>query len=124
MMGVHEEPGDSGLDQVIQSKGDKRFLKNRDERFGQILGQRTQTRSQSGTEYESLSDFFHSVRQAHSHVGVALSSRSHSCKISHRGPRSAASTEHRRRHALLVLASMPATTLPMPEETVWRGRSS
>ena len=41
---------------MIKRECDKWFLKNRHERFGQIVGQRSQARSEAGTENERLRD--------------------------------------------------------------------
>ena len=44
MMRVHEKPLDTEIDQMIKRESNERLLKNRDERLGQIIGQRAQTR--------------------------------------------------------------------------------
>jgi hypothetical protein len=41
---------------MIERERNERFLKNRDERLGQFLSQRTQPRPQSGTKDKSLRD--------------------------------------------------------------------
>ncbi|PYK68882.1 MAG: hypothetical protein DME45_05140 [Verrucomicrobia bacterium] len=41
---------------MIKRKGDERLLKNRNQRFWQFIGQRPQTRSQSGGKNKSLRD--------------------------------------------------------------------
>src|ERR1041385_1008391 len=56
MMGVHDKGLDADRDQVIEDKCDQRFLENRDERFRQIFGKRTQSHSEAGAKDERLRD--------------------------------------------------------------------
>src|SRR5262245_61431509 len=55
-MGVDDEPPNAGGDQMVERESDERFLKNRHEWFWQFIGQRPQTRPQSGGKNESLRD--------------------------------------------------------------------
>jgi membrane protein YdbS with pleckstrin-like domain len=56
MMGVDNEGTNPGRDKVIQNKCDERFLENRDERFRQIFGERTQPHAETRAEDKGLRD--------------------------------------------------------------------
>jgi membrane protein YdbS with pleckstrin-like domain len=56
MVGINDKRSHSRCDQVIEHEGDQRLLENRDERFGEILGERPQPHPETGAEHESLRD--------------------------------------------------------------------
>jgi hypothetical protein len=58
-VGVDDEPAHSGVYQMIERESDQRFMKNRYERFGEIICQRTQTGTASGSQNECLGDLVH-----------------------------------------------------------------
>ena len=58
-MGVDENLLDADVDQMIERKGDQRFLENRDEWFRQFFGKRSQSGSEPGAEDECLCDLCH-----------------------------------------------------------------
>src|SRR6059036_3921032 len=58
-VGVDEEPAHSAVYQMIERESDQRFLKNRYERFREVICQRTQTGAASGGQNECLGDFLH-----------------------------------------------------------------
>lgn len=55
-MRVNDKSINSGSDQMIEGESNERFLKNRDEGFGQLIGERMQARAQPGAENESFCD--------------------------------------------------------------------
>jgi len=55
-MRIHDKRLQAGRNQMIEDKCDDRFLENRDERFGQLFGERTQPHSEPGAEDERLRD--------------------------------------------------------------------
>ena len=56
MVRVNHKRSDPDRNQVVQDERNQRFLVNRDQRLGQILGERAQARAQTGAEDESLRD--------------------------------------------------------------------
>ncbi len=58
-VGVDDEPAHSGVYQMIERESDQRSLKNRYERFGELICQRTQTGTAAGGQDECLGDFVH-----------------------------------------------------------------
>jgi hypothetical protein len=56
MMSVDDERLHARGREMIESEGDKRLLKYRDERFWQVLGQRTEPQAETGAEDEGLGD--------------------------------------------------------------------
>ena len=48
MVRIDEKFCDADVDQMIKREGDERFLKDRDERLGEIISERTESRSKSG----------------------------------------------------------------------------
>src|SRR5438132_9427627 len=63
-MGVDEELLNSDVDRVIESKSDERLLKDRHQRFWQIVRERPKSYSKSGAEDECLFDPAHRARKA------------------------------------------------------------
>jgi hypothetical protein len=57
---------------MIERESDKRFLKNRYERFGEIICQRTQTGTASGGQNECLGDLVHGqkIRDSSTSLGM------------------------------------------------------
>ena len=53
---VDDERLHADVDQMIEGEADERLLENRNERLGQIIGERSQTRAESRTEDECLCD--------------------------------------------------------------------
>ena len=53
---INNERLHADIDQMIEGEADERLLENRNERLGQIIGERSQTRAESGTEDECLCD--------------------------------------------------------------------
>ncbi len=51
-VGVHDEALHARAKQVIEGVGDERFVGDRDERLGPLLGERFQARAEPGTEDE------------------------------------------------------------------------
>ena len=56
---VDDESVHSHAYQMIERESNERFLKNRDERLRQLLGQWTQARAKTRCQNECLSDFVH-----------------------------------------------------------------
>ena len=56
---VDDEPAHSRVYQMIERESDQRFLKNRYERFGEIICQRTQTGTAARGKNECLDDLVH-----------------------------------------------------------------
>ena len=54
MMGVDDERLHARGREMIEGEGDERLLENRDERFGEVLGQRTEPQAEAGAEDEGL----------------------------------------------------------------------
>jgi hypothetical protein len=54
MMRIDDELGNSQVDQMIEGESYERLLEQRDERFWQIVRQRSQARAESGAEDECL----------------------------------------------------------------------
>ena len=119
MVGVDHEGPHPDRDQVIEDESDERLLENRDQRLGQIFGQRTQPHPKPGAENKSLGDHRLAVS-----VAVALWAMGgwpgHAdTHASH----SEAATEAIRA-AVLVIPRDFDRTGPMTEETIWRGTAS
>jgi hypothetical protein len=71
-VGVDDEPAHSGVYQMIERESDQRFLKNRYERFGEIICQRTQTGAASGGQNECLGDFVHEQKLRDSSTSLGM----------------------------------------------------
>src|SRR6266496_1310278 len=71
-VGVDDEPAHSGVYQMIERESDQRFLKNRYERFGEVICQRTQTGAASGGQNECRGDFVHEqkIRDSSTSLGM------------------------------------------------------
>jgi membrane protein YdbS with pleckstrin-like domain len=94
---------------MVQDESDQRFLVNRDERLGQILGKRAQPRAEAGAKNESLRDHRLEPPACGRRVGGLLRSRAR---------------RRRAATAVLVLRRRFARTEAMAEETIWRGTAS
>src|SRR5216684_783451 len=61
-MGVDDEGANSDVDQVIERESDQWFLKDRHQRFWQLIRHWPKSCAQAGTEHECLFDSSHRVR--------------------------------------------------------------
>ena len=59
MVRVDEKFLHAGIDQVIEGKSDERLLKDRHQRFWQVIGEGPQARAESGAEDKGLRNSFH-----------------------------------------------------------------
>src|SRR5947207_8195376 len=71
-VGVDDEPAHSGVYQMIERESDQRFLKDRYERFGEIICQRTQTGTATGGQNECLDDLVHQRKTRDSSTSLGM----------------------------------------------------
>ena len=56
MVRIDDERFHAGFEEMVEHESDQRLLENRDERLGQVLGERPEPRAKAGAEHECLRD--------------------------------------------------------------------